>query len=415
VQAIQSDLYHLWIHQHGGILNAQTVVLGAKLGVGVIARDTLRPGDLIASIPQSLAVGADVFDLPAKIVKALDVHDDSPEAERKRNFAKLAVQVLRRWADPQFRPWFNSWPRVVHDIPSAWTEEELQVLHAASPLIAKQARQRKAWCTAAFAELHPHLKSFVPEDVLSEGLWQWICAMMHSRSVNSLVGSRDWTLLPLDKFNHQLNGETVHFDAAQGVYQVRASKRYLKGQSIFLRYYRRPKTVEAPFLNHGIVLDEDYGRTAFHFEFEPPVNDRPKWGRLKYRINQADRSWQDLVISTNVTLLMRIFRLISADDDELRERLADLMACRKGKDKTEGLAILRAMGQLHHIQSTFREQDEKFEGLSPTVAHTMARELMQLQGTIVEFTLMELEVRLGALNGVRQPQFPSARSRHKKH
>ena len=34
---------------------------GAKLGVGVIARDTLRPGDLIASIPQSLAVGADVF------------------------------------------------------------------------------------------------------------------------------------------------------------------------------------------------------------------------------------------------------------------------------------------------------------------------------------------------------------------
>ena len=44
-----------------------------------------------------------------------------------------------------------------------------------------------------------------------------------------------------------------------------------------------------------------------------------------------------------------------------QERLADLMACRKGKDKTEGLAILRAMGQLHHIQSTFREQDEKFE------------------------------------------------------
>ena len=35
--------------------------------------------------------------------------------------------------------------------------------------------------------------------------------------VNSLVGSRDWTLLPLDKFNHQLNGETVHFDAAQGL------------------------------------------------------------------------------------------------------------------------------------------------------------------------------------------------------
>ena len=126
-----------WALSAGMTGAGKCVHLGGRFGVGVVAAEDIRTGDVVMRVPAGLVLSGDPQD--TKVPRLLPVEMPIPTVR----FFQAVVHTLRALSDPFWGPWVQTLPPEEVSSPTAWEDHHLEALSYVSPHLGEMAADQK--------------------------------------------------------------------------------------------------------------------------------------------------------------------------------------------------------------------------------------------------------------------------------